>query len=261
MSRADALALEAYYTAKDDAKRLIGQNLLDKGTETWNRALENVALHIPSEQLNAFQQDFNSFFRSIGDHKALGYDRDADSSENSDDIDDSDNESSNDSPSADGLAIHQAEHMKLVKRTTFRPRGNISRVSSFPQSPYALKPAATLPPMGSLLFNEDRKNIKRSPTISITELNGTRQAPRTRLSIDDDRSLTPHGDTERIVGSSEEIMTQQPTTSHEPMAIFEPTAGPAVDELGSPKGEVQVMRSNSQPLPSTMHDGLLGSKE
>ncbi|KAI0448767.1 hypothetical protein F5B21DRAFT_90362 [Xylaria acuta] len=155
----EASALDDYYAAIHDAKQLVEQNLWDKGMGKWDRALNDVAPQISLEQLNAFRWEFDNFFLSRRNERALRDNADSDSSEKGDGIEDGGNEGGNDSPDVDGLAIiegYRTEHMKLVKRHTIKPRRNILRMPS------------------------------RSSTISIPEPRGTAQSPRTSFRNDDD---------------------------------------------------------------------------
>ncbi|KAJ8126728.1 hypothetical protein O1611_g6911 [Lasiodiplodia mahajangana] len=114
---AEASALDAYYTATDDAKRLVGQNMLDKGIEKWERALKNVAQYISLEELDSCKREFDDFFSSWQDRRALSKDTDSDSSEIGD-TEDSDVEDSDDSADVD----YHAEYSKLARKPIMGPR-------------------------------------------------------------------------------------------------------------------------------------------
>ncbi|KAI8948581.1 peptidase S8/S53 domain-containing protein [Xylaria longipes] len=235
---AEPPALDAYYAAVHEAGELVEQNLWDRGMEKWDRALNDVAPHVSSGQLNALRWEFGSFFRSRGDKTViLGNDTDSDSSETGDDIEDSGNEGGNDSPDVDASEImegYQAEHKKLTKRHTMWPRRNNLRMPG------------------------------RSSTISILERRATGQVPHSGFEFDDDGSHTPRGATESIAQLSKETRSREPTTSSKPMKVSEPTASPAVGESnlsGTLKGEDQVTGSNAQPHPSTALGGLMDRKE
>ncbi|KAI1747573.1 peptidase S8/S53 domain-containing protein [Xylaria castorea] len=234
---AEPVALDAYYAARNHAKELVGRNLLDEGMEKWDRALNDVAPHISSGQLNALRSEFGDFFRSSRVEKAPGDDTDSDSSEQRDDVEDNSNGGGNDHPDVDIWAInevYQAEHMKLTKRHTIWPHGKSFRVPS------------------------------RSSTISNPERRGTRQVPRTSFRFDDDRSRTIRGDEGLAAGLSEETKSREPIMSSERMTVSEPAVNLAVDESGSSgsnKGDVQVTRNSAQLHPSSTPGELMGNIE
>ncbi|KAI3317240.1 peptidase S8/S53 domain-containing protein [Xylariaceae sp. AK1471] len=232
----EASALDAYYAATNEAKELIGQNLVDVGMSKWERALQDLGQYISHEQLNALKAEFHNF--QLRRHE-IGINDDTDSNCSNDDngTEDSGNESGNFIPEADASAVgenYRAEHKKLAKRHTMRGYTNPRRV------------------------------LNRSSTISGLERRGTAQISRTNLTNDFDQSHTPRGNGELMTATSEEIRAREPTTGSEPMLVSEPTTSPTVDESnfsGQPKGVDLDTRISAQPRPSTAPAGSVGSKE
>ncbi|KAI0099632.1 peptidase S8/S53 domain-containing protein [Nemania sp. FL0031] len=107
--------LDAYYTATEDAKELVRQNMLDMGREKWEHALKNVTQYISLEELDLCKREFANFLSSWEDERARK-DTDSDSSE-IDDTEDSDIGNGNDSADVD----YRAEYSKLARKPTIGP--------------------------------------------------------------------------------------------------------------------------------------------
>lgn len=121
----EASALNAYYEKVEDAKQQVANRFLDSGLLVWERALEDVAPHISSKQLDTLRREFDNHLQLRRYERTPGSDAGSESDEDIDNVDDSREESvpSNldDDSSAETGAIYQSEHMKLVRRRTMGP--------------------------------------------------------------------------------------------------------------------------------------------
>ncbi|KAI1174995.1 peptidase S8/S53 domain-containing protein [Nemania sp. FL0916] len=240
MSRADAeaSALDAYYTAVDNAKLYIKQNLWDEGMRIWERAIHEVEQNdISPSQLNTFRQELINT-ASRRKKKSLNDDTTTDYSESSD-IDDSSDEASNNSPEAENLAMYEDEHKKL----------------------YRLSSQATFGPSRSATFGRPR----RSATNPIPERRGSAQVQNRNPRNDPDRPFTPRSGTNSAARWPQETETYKRTTSDSAATIPETIPSPVVEASSpneSPKEqENPATRSSAQPPSRTASSGLMGSKE